>query len=554
MFHSDERLVLNGRTIPTESGYADQPSLVKAVDGSWVCSVTTGRGGEGSKGQFVNITRSYDQGQTWTEPIALEPSPWESAYSSLTVAPSGRIYCFYCYNLLEIDVQEAGLERYDMGGVYCFRVSIDNGVTWSNRYSAHIRDFAIDACQQFQEVNGKPLKFFWNVSRIWFDGNVFYSPVIKYSYMHHDVIHSSEGVLLRCDGLDDGYDGGYANVKWETLPSGDTGVRAPAGGGYVAEEQSYVTLSDSSLFCTFRTIDGHPAGAISRDGGYTFEPSEYLRYADGRQMKHNRAATFIWPLRDGKYFYWFNNHGERWYARRNPIWCAIASEVETPAGLTLRFGQPEILLYHPDPRIGMSYPDLLEDGGVYYITETEKRVARVHLIDPGLLSKMINVVQATDTPIWSAERGRQIPTFPNMAFLNGNPQQQRVGYTMLLSFDAANPGDCLFSGAFRVTLDADGKGLVLLEEEMANCAIHSSISLADGQPHRFAIQMDVSANIIMLVIDGVLDDGGNGICGWRYLNAAIQTIPGGKVLLGETVSHAALYGRCLLNAEAAVLL
>ena len=34
----------------------------------------------------------------------------------------------------------------------------------------------------------------------------------------------------------------------------------------VAEEQSLVKLSDGSLYCVYRTIDGWPAGAYSRDG------------------------------------------------------------------------------------------------------------------------------------------------------------------------------------------------------------------------------------------------------------------------------------------------
>ena len=60
-------------------------------------------------------------------------------------------------------------------------------------------------------------------------------------------------------------------------------------GGPVAEEHSFVELSDGSLFTVFRTIDGHAAHSYSRDGGRTWEPSEYMRYADGRLMKHPRA-------------------------------------------------------------------------------------------------------------------------------------------------------------------------------------------------------------------------------------------------------------------------
>ncbi len=33
----------------------------------------------------------------------------------------------------------------------------------------------------------------------------------------------------------------------------------------------------------------------------------------------------------------------------------------------------------------MSYPDLIEQDGRYWITETQKTVARVHSVDPELL-------------------------------------------------------------------------------------------------------------------------------------------------------------------------
>jgi hypothetical protein len=60
-------------------------------------------------------------------------------------------------------------------------------------------------------------------------------------------------------------------------------------------------------------------------------------------------------------------------------------EKEGPGGKIIEWTQPEILLYDDDPLIRISYPDLVEDDGNYYITETQKDIARVHLIDEGLL-------------------------------------------------------------------------------------------------------------------------------------------------------------------------
>jgi hypothetical protein len=51
----------------------------------------------------------------------------------------------------------------------------------------------------------------------------------------------------------------------------------------------------------------------------------------------------------------------------------------------IEWSQPEILLYDDDPFIRMSYPDLIEEDGRFYITETQKSVGRVHEIPASLL-------------------------------------------------------------------------------------------------------------------------------------------------------------------------
>jgi hypothetical protein len=105
----------------------------------------------------------------------------------------------------------------------------------------------------------------------------------------------------------------------------------------------------------FRTIDGHAAYSYSRDGGKSWEPSEYMRYADGRLMKHPRAANFAWRCENGKFLYWFHNHGGRFirehprrrtiaYEERNPVWLSGGVEADSPRGKIIRWSQPEIAL------------------------------------------------------------------------------------------------------------------------------------------------------------------------------------------------------------------
>jgi ribosomal protein L37AE/L43A len=553
MINTDWRNMENGMRIPTEAGYCDQPSIVKTKSGIWVCSVTTGKGGEGAKGQYVNITRSFDKGHTWTHPIALEGIEWESAYSSLTIAPSGRIYCFYCYNLDHIDIEQAHLVRYDMGGYYCYRYSEDDGVTWSDRFVVPIRDFSIDEEQEVKTFEGKQLRFFWNVSRVFFDGDTFYSAITKYHYKHTDVLYSSEGVLLRCRNLDKDPE----HAVWETLPDGKTGIRTPDGGGRVAEEHSYVLLSDGTIFATFRTIDGYSCRAISRDGGHNFEPTDYLRYTDGRPVKHNRAATFLWPLGNGKYLYWFNNHGKKTYQRRNPIWCLIGMETPTPTGLSLTFSEPELLLYHDSEYVAMSYPDLLCDGD-WYITETQKVEARIHRIDSRFIEKLLYPSIPTIAPVWKMG-DTVIPQirFSEPSHRAGNDQRLLTGngLTVFIAFRHTHPGEVLLSnetpdGGIRISVNEEGFLEAEIGDIMASSILHGSIQVADGKPHKVALIVDAQAKILYFVTDDRMDDGNDRLtCGWRWLNRSIQEIPSGRVSISASVKEAMVFDKALLTSE-----
>ena len=102
----------------------------------------------------------------------------------------------------------------------------------------------------------------------------------------------SEGVLLKSANILTERD--PAKITWETLPDGDFGLRTPPGGGPSPRSRATSSLSDGSLYCVYRTIDGHPACAYSRDGGHTWTAArvQTLSPTAGR-MKHPRAANFV---------------------------------------------------------------------------------------------------------------------------------------------------------------------------------------------------------------------------------------------------------------------
>ena len=395
----DFKNIKNGSVLPS-IGYADQPKLIEADNGHWVYTITTGEGDEGTKNTFVGFSISTDQGKSWSNLKRIDESPYESSYSSLFKTNFGRIYCFYDFNadglntedkILESDGTVSNSPRFDMGfGIFCFKYSDDNGQTWSKkRYEIPIRDFYIDSINPIT-VRGKLRRCFWNVSNPFAYGGTFYHPMNKVVYKKGDTLYQTEGVLLKSDNLLTEKD--PDKIRWETLPDGMDGIKSPAG-TRISEEHCFVPLSDGTIYDVFRTIDGMPGCTKSCDGGHTFEKPGFQCFADGTKMKHPRAANFVWKCENGKYLYWFHNtNGEEW-GGRNPAWLCGGVECDASHGKTIKWSKPEIVLFSENKKEGMSYPDLFEHDGNYYLAETQKTVARLHKIPKAFLEQLWNAIE-----------------------------------------------------------------------------------------------------------------------------------------------------------------
>jgi hypothetical protein len=596
----DARDIRTGWEIPT-STYSDQPYIVKTDDGAWLCAVTTGVGHEGQPGQIVTTLRSTDRGRTWSKPVAVEPADGpEASYAVLLKVPGGRIYVFYNHNT--DNVREIPLDRgpgkppgvcrrVDSLGYFVFKFSDDGGRTWSpRRYPLPMRLMDIDRQNPF---GGKVL-YFWNVGKPFIHGGAAYVSLHKVGGIGEGFFTRSEGVLLKSTNLLTERD--PQKIAWETLPEGDFGLRTPPGGGPIAEEQSYAVLSDSSFYSVYRTIDGHPACAYSRDAGRHWTTPQYQRYADGRTMKHPRAANFLWKCSNGKYLYWFHNHGGRFilehpqrrsiaYEDRNPVWLCGGEEADSPQGKIIRWSQPEIVLYDDDPFIRMSYPDLVEDGGDYYLTETQKNKARVHKVDrtllEGLWSQSANRQVARQGIVWewpaasqrpAGEKGTtaNLPALPLFVQRDGSradygTKDLRRGFTIeawlrlkslapgqvvLDNRTAAGQGFCLQTTP-RATLEVvlnDGRS-----ESRWDC---DPGALKPGQLHHVVAVIDGGPKVILFIVDGALCDGGDfRQFGWGRSNPHYRgprgdpTIRIGPQLDGQVLG-VRLYGRALRTSEA----
>jgi hypothetical protein len=378
-----------GWEIPSE-GYCDQPYVVKLKDGTWLCVMTTGKGHEGTRDQHIVSTFSNDKGKTWSSLVDIEPVDGpEASWAMPFLTLSGRVYVFYTYNaqnMLEVIADTTYAQRrVDTLGEYAFKYSDDGGRTWSkNRWYIPVREAAIDRGNPYQ---GK-VRFFWGVGKPITHNGAMYLGFTKVGRLGEGFIAESESWFLKSDNILT--EANPKKLHWETLPEGDYGLSSPE--GPIAEEVNLISLSDGSLFCTYRTIAGHPCHAYSRDAGKSWTPPAFMTYRPGGPRVNNpRAANFVRKLTEGpyagRYIFWFHNHNGRGYEGRNPAYLLGGVEQDSPQGKVIHWGEPIAILYAKNPEVRISYPDFIWDDGLY-ITETQKTTARVHAVPDALLRNL----------------------------------------------------------------------------------------------------------------------------------------------------------------------
>jgi hypothetical protein len=361
-------------------------------------------------------------------------------------------------------------------------------------------------------------------------------------------------------------------IRWEMFPEGDEGLHGPK--GRISDEFNPVAMNDGSVYATFRTLDGFLCHTYSRDNGRTWTAPEFGVYEPGgRRIKHPRAANFVKKFANGKYLLWFHNawgdsiHLSKYStsANRNPAW--IAGGVERDG--SIHWSEPELFLYDPAGR-GVSYPDFIEDGGRFFVTETQKSIARVHEIDRRLLEAVWSQAERKERAkgglaldASGAKAGAEIamPRLPDLAAGGG------FALDFWVRFAELTPGQVLLD-----TRDEGGRGVALAVSERNTL----ELTMADGKRksswdsdpgvhagtlrmhawHHVTVNVDGAPKVVSFVVDGTFNDGGPvRVTGWGWFDKALGDVNGkpraalAPSLRGELRGFR-VYDRYLLTSEA----
>lgn len=152
------------------------------------------------------------------------------------------------------------------------------------------------------------------------------------------------------------------------------------------------------MYFIMRTDNGFVSVATSTDNGKTFTSNQFAYYykvgkkPNKREVKSDRklvnsdSPLSPFYIGNGRYLLpFYNTPFAKPFMGRNPLWLSAGIESDG----TILWSQPEMILYS-DYSTAFAYPDIFEYKGSYYITESNKSVARVHKISNSLINNLFN--------------------------------------------------------------------------------------------------------------------------------------------------------------------
>lgn len=555
----DWRNVKNG--FPVYSyGYCDQPYVVVLNNRKWLCVFTTNAGREGSKGQHIVSCTSDDQGMSWSVPVKIEEPGKESASWAMPyLTDYGRVYVFYNYNGDKIHELNGNNDiREDMLGWYCYKYTEDEGRTWSKRYRLNVPKTAVDLHNDWKGE----VQIMWGIGKpVDVDSGMMFAFTKIGKYMLND----SEGWFFRCDNINSEKD--PEKLKWVMLPESQNGLKNEVLGP-VNAEQNIFQMQNGNIYCMYRTISGHPAESYSYDGGRSWTTPGIPKYESGIELKTPRACPRIWKCKNGKYLFWYHNNGGWNFNSRNPAW--ISGGIERNGKIV--WSQPEILFYEDEIKARMSYPDLIEQDGKYWITETNKEIARCHAIPVDFFNMIWSQFdrESISTEGLVKEWPQQdLKPETKLHLLSENQYDFRRGFTFDFRLEL---GDLAPNQKILSVKSKSGKQIELRTSEYGSVEIRLSdgthsdswnsdpgLIKAFGE-HCISVVVDNGPHIIQFIVDGIVCNGRDfRQYGWGRFNLNVEDIDFDEIEIGELkagqlrphgrLTNLRIYNRPLMNTE-----
>ena len=222
----------------------------------------------------------------------------------------------------------------------------------------------------------------------------------------------------------------------------------------------------------------------------------------------------------------------------------------------------------------MSYPDLVEDGGKFYVTETQKNIGRVHEIPTQLLDglftqwdirKVATNALVLNIPAGKVMKEAPMPVLPqfnarDMRRPDHGGKDLRAGFSLdfWLKLDSVAVGQMILDsrkqsqGILISTTDA-GAVRITLNDGRTECTWDSDQGcIQPGKLQHVVITVDGGPKIITFVVDGVLCDGGDERqFGWGRFSPNLRAPNGAKTMkINPAVSSLRIYNRALRTSEA----
>ena len=542
------------------NGYCDQPYVVALENGKWLCVFTTNAAHEGSGGQHIVSSISTNNGKTWSKPVKIENPGTESASWAMPyLTDYGRVYVFYDYNGDKIhDLGNRKNIREDMIGWYCYKYSDDGGKTWSERYRLDVRTTNVDLINDWA---GK-VQIMWGIGK---PVDVDEGMMFAFAKIGKYMLDNSEGWFFRCDNINTEKD--VAKLKWVYLPESENGVKNEALGP-INSEHNIFQMGNGSIYCMLRTVSGHPAESYSSDGGKSWSLPVPPKYTNDIELKNPRACPRIWKCKNGKYLFWYHNNGGKDFNSRNPAW--ISGGIENNGKII--WSQPEILLYEDDINVRMSYPDLIEQNGKYWITETNKENARCHPVPDDFFDILWSqferdiVTQDNLTASWN---DNEIKPNETLAMPQSNNSQYKLGFTFdfRIKLSDISTGQVLFTAKTDQGIDiiiqtAEYGSIEIVIKDGVNTEKWNSdpgLINAYGE-HCVAVSVDNGPKIIQFVVDGAVCNGRDfRQYGWSRFRSDLSNITFHQIKVGDlmqgplrpkgNITNLRIYNIPLMNTE-----